>query len=85
MILQISIRDILKGLAENTRSVVFNKSLDEADRLQKSSDEPYIESFFEAFDALRSGEKLSSPEIFGNRTLSDEINFEIIKKDNIYK
>ena len=81
VILQISIRDILKGLAENTRNVVFNKSLDEADRLQKSSDEPYIESFFEAFDALKSGEKLSSPEIFGNRTLSDEINFEMTEAE----
>ena len=77
VILQISIRDILKGLAENTRSVVFNKALDEANDLQKSSDEPYVESFFKAFEAVKSGEKLSSPDIFGNRTLSDEINFEM--------
>ena len=77
VILQISIRDILKGLAENSRNVVFNKSLEEANLLQKSSDEPYIESFFESFDVLKSGEKLSSPEIFGNRNLSDEINFEM--------
>src|SRR6056300_897459 len=77
VILQISIRDILKGLAENTRNVVFNKALDEANTLQKSTDEPYVESFFKAFDAVKSGERLSSPEIFGNRTLSDEINFEM--------
>ncbi|MGA0317095.1 MAG: protein translocase subunit SecDF [Flavobacteriaceae bacterium] len=81
VILQISIRDILKGLAENSRNVVFNKALDEADLLQKSSDEPYIESFFEAFDTVKSGEKLSSPEIFGNRTLSDEINFEMTEAE----
>src|SRR6056300_1335640 len=77
VILQISIRDILKGLAENTRNVVFNKALDEANTLQKSTDEPYVESFFKAFDTVKSGERLSSPEIFGNRTLSDEINFEM--------
>lgn len=81
VILQISIRDILKGLAENSRNVVFNKALDEADLLQKSSDEPYIESFFEAFDTVKSGERLSSPEIFGNRTLSDEINFEMTEAE----
>ncbi|MEL0318220.1 MAG: protein translocase subunit SecDF [Flavobacteriaceae bacterium] len=81
VILQISIRDILKGLAENSRNVVFNKALDEADLLQKSSDEPYIESFFEAFDTVKSGERLSSPEIFGNRTLSDEINFEMTESE----
>jgi len=77
VILQISIKDILKGLAENSRNIVFNKALEEANLLQKSSDEPYVESFFRAFDEVRISEKLSSPDIFGNRTLSDEINFEM--------
>jgi SecD/SecF fusion protein len=40
VILQISIRDILKGLAENSRNVVFNKAIEEANILQKSTDEP---------------------------------------------
>ena len=77
VILQISIRDILSGLTENTKNPQFNEALDLADQLQKSSDEPYIESFFEAFDQIKSGEKLASPGIFANRTLSDEINFEM--------
>ena len=77
VILQISIKDILKGLAENSKNLVFNNALEEANLLQKSSDEPYVESFFRAFDQVRSTEKLSSPDIFGNRTLSDEINFEM--------
>ena len=77
VILQISIRDILSGLAENTRNPIFNKALDEADILQKSSDEPYIDSFFKSFDVVKSGDKLASPDIFANRTLSDEINFEM--------
>jgi SecD/SecF fusion protein len=81
VILQISIRDILSGLAENTKNPIFNKALDEADILQKSSDEPYIESFFKAFDQVKSGEKLASPDIFANRTLSDEINFEMTDQE----
>ena len=81
VILQISIRDILSGLAENTRNPVFNKALDEADILQKSSDEPYIDSFFNSFDLVKSGEKLASPDIFANRTLSDEINFEMTDQE----
>jgi SecD/SecF fusion protein len=81
VILQISIRDILSGLAENTRNPIFNKALDEADILQKSSDEPYIDSFFNAFDAVKSSEKLASPDIFANRTLSDEINFEMTDQE----
>ena len=83
VILQISIRDILSGLTENTKNPQFNEALDLADQLQKSSDEPYIESFFEAFDQIKSGEKLASPDIFANRTLSDEINFEMTDQDLI--
>ena len=45
--------------------------------LQKASDEPYIESFFRAFESIKGADKLASPEIFANRTLSDEINFEM--------
>ena len=81
VILQISIRDILSGLAENTRNPIFNKALDEADILQKSSDEPYIDSFFKSFDIVKSGDKLASPDIFANRTLSDEINFEMTDQE----
>jgi SecD/SecF fusion protein len=77
VILQISIKDILKGLSEFSNNSIFNKALDEADILQKNSDEPYIESFFTAFDLIKGSEKLSNPEIFGNRTLSDEISFDM--------
>ena len=77
VILQISIRDILSGLAENTKNPVFNKALDEADILQKSSDESYVESFFKSFELVKGDVKLASPNIFANRTLSDEINFEM--------
>ena len=45
--------------------------------MQKTSDEPYIESFFRAFESIKGSDKLASPEIFANRTLSDEINFEM--------
>ena len=82
VILQISIRDILSGLAENSKNPVFNKALDEADILQKSSDEPYVESFFKSFDLVKSDEKLASPNIFANRTLSDEVNFEMNDQRN---
>lgn len=75
VILQVSVKDILKGLAENSRNPLFNKALEDADVLQKSSDETYVESFFKAFDALKGDQKLASPDIFANRTLSDEIDF----------
>ena len=76
VILQISVKDILKGLAENSNDPLFNQSLDEADELQKSSNDTYLESFFIAFEENLSG-NLASPDIFANRTLSDEINFQM--------
>ena len=77
VILQISIRDVLKGLAENTKNATFNQALNDADVLQKSTDEPYVESFFAAFDAIKVDAKLADPAVFANRTLSDETNFEM--------
>ena len=78
VILQISVRDILKGLSENSKNPIFNQALDQADQLQKSSDEPYVESFFKAFDAVKGErDKLAETNIFANRTLSDEINFDM--------
>ena len=75
VILQISVKDILKGLSNNTRNLIFNKALDEADELQKQSDLPYVESFFSSFDKVKGTYNLSDPEIFSNRNLSDLINF----------
>ncbi len=75
--LQISVKDILKGLANNTKSPVFNKALADADAASKNSDDTYIELFFEAFDAIKGDTKLASPDIFANKGLSDEINFQM--------
>ena len=77
VILQISVRDILKGLADYSKNPTFNQALDQADVLQKSSDEPYVESFFEAFDQVKGSISLADPDIFANRNLSDQINFEM--------
>jgi SecD/SecF fusion protein len=75
--LQISVKDILKGLAENSRDLVFNKALDDTDELQKQSDDTYLESFFTSFDLIKGDTSLASPDIFANRSLSEEINFEM--------
>ncbi len=77
VILQISVHDILKGLADNTKNPIFNKALDEADLLQKDTDDPYVESFFAAFEDIKGTTNLADPDIFANRTLSDQINFEM--------
>ena len=82
VILQIKVRDILKGLANNSKDPIFNKALDDAEELQKDSQNTYLEDFFVAFDAIKGGDtKLASPDIFANRTLSDEIKFDMSDDD----
>ena len=77
VILQISVKDILKGLAENSKNPAFTEALNESDALQQRSNDPYIESFFIAFEEFSGEVNLSHPDIFANRTLSDEITFQM--------
>jgi len=81
VILQISVEDILKGLANDSRDPVFIKALDDAQELQKDSQNSYIEDFFVAFDAIKGDTKLASPDIFANRDLSEEITFNMTDND----
>jgi SecD/SecF fusion protein len=48
VILQVSVKDILKGLANNTLDPTFNKALDDASELQKDGQNTYLEDFFTA-------------------------------------
>jgi SecD/SecF fusion protein len=76
--LQISVKDILKGLTNNTKNPVFNKALAETARNQVGN-QTYLDAFFETFDkeAVASNTKLSSPDIFGTRALDDVIKFDM--------
>ncbi len=75
--LQISVEDILKGLANYSKNPIFNKALADANVASKNSDETYLELFFDAFDQIKGDTKLASPDIFANKGLSDEVNFEM--------
>ncbi|AEH00208.1 protein translocase subunit SecDF [Lacinutrix sp. 5H-3-7-4] len=80
-ILQVSVKDILKGLANNSKDPVFNKALEDADELQKNSQNDYIEDFYTSFDAIKGDKKLSSPDIFATRSLEDEIRMDSSEED----
>jgi SecD/SecF fusion protein len=79
VILQVSVKDILKNLANHTDNPIFNQALEKASEMQKNSDKPYIELFFEAFDQVNKQNgnkaKLSDPDIFGNRNLAGDVTF----------
>ncbi|MFD2550223.1 protein translocase subunit SecDF [Bizionia sediminis] len=73
VILQVSVKDILKGLANYSKNPVFNQALDDASEIQKNSQNDYVTDFFIAFDKIKGDTKLASPEIFYTRALDGEI------------
>jgi SecD/SecF fusion protein len=77
-ILQVSVKDILVGLSNESKNPIFNEALDKATTAQRSSDKTFLELFFEEFEKLSDGTvKLSDPSIFGNKSLRDKINFQL--------
>ena len=74
-ILQISVKDILRTLSNNSTDPIFNQALSDAEEMQKNSQNTYLEDFFIAFDNIKGDSKLASPDIFANRNLSEEITF----------
>jgi len=81
VILQISVQDILRGLANNTKDPAFNQALSNAVELQKDSQDSFLESFFKAFDALPGENSLASPSIFFNKNLEDDIDASMTNDD----
>ena len=75
--LQISVRDILDGLSNYSQNPVFQQSLNDADEASKNSPDTYLELFFEAFDNNKGSTKLASPDLFANKGLEDDIDFEM--------
>ena len=81
-ILEVSVRDILVGLSDQSKNPVFNQALDDATQAQKNSDKDYLTLFFEAFEAASQGSvKLGDPSIFGNKSLKDKINFKMTDEE----
>ncbi len=81
-ILEVSVRDILVGLSNQSKNTVFNQALDDATQAQKNSDKDYLTLFFEAFEAASQGSvKLGDPSIFGNKSLKDKINFKMTDEE----
>ena len=77
-ILQVSVKDILIGLSNDSKNPVFNEALAKATDRQKNSDDTFLNLFFDEFEKLSAGTvKLSDPSIFGNKSLREKINFKL--------
>ena len=75
--LEISMKDILIALSDNSQNPIFNQALQVASEKEKSSQLDYLALFESAFSELNStspmSTRLSSPRIFGNKDLRDKI------------
>lgn len=74
VILEVSVKDILKGLANHTKDPAFNQAIERATEIRKNSQSTFLEAFLKAFDELPGENLLASPDIFFNKNLEDEIN-----------
>ncbi|MCK5781249.1 MAG: protein translocase subunit SecDF [Flavobacteriales bacterium] len=81
VILQVSVKDILIGLSNDSRNPVFNAALANATKDQADSQDDYLTLFFNAFEkeneATGNATKLAAADIFGNKDLRGKVNFEM--------
>jgi len=77
VILQVSIRDILGGLSNESNDPAFIAALNATDEIQKNSQNTYFEDFLGAFEDQGGDAKLASPDIFSNVILADKVDTEM--------
>lgn len=68
VILQVSVRDLLMGMADNSTDPAFNSALDAADLRVQNGQNDYFEYFIEEFNKIE-GAQLASPDIFANQEM----------------
>ena len=81
-ILQVSVKDILIGLSNDSKNPIFLQALEAATEAQKTETKPFVSIFFDKFTKIADGNaKLGDPDIFGNKSLQDKINFNMTDKE----
>ncbi|MEO9503807.1 protein translocase subunit SecDF [Nonlabens ulvanivorans] len=74
VILQISVKDLLIGMADGSKDPDFRTALERADERIKDGQADYFDYFLEEFNAI-DGAKLGSPDIFSNQEMDGVIDF----------
>ncbi len=72
VILQISVKDILIGLSNNSKDPAFNQALDRAFEIQTETADNYIDAFYKAYNEVPGENRLAT--IFFTKTLEEDIN-----------
>lgn len=71
--MEVDAGDILRVLSGNNPNKAFVDALEEARQMQKSSQAPYLDLFYQAFQAKSPGVKLNS--VFSNKSNSSRIDY----------
>lgn len=74
VILQISVKDLLIGMADGSKDPDFRTALENADERIKDGQKDYFDYFIEEFNAI-DGAKLGSPDVFSNQEMDGFIDF----------
>ena len=69
--LEVSVKDVLKTLSNNSKNPTFNRALERATKERKGNQD-YLDAFFDAFAAESNGTiKMASAEAFYNRSFEE--------------
>lgn len=79
--LEVSVKDILISLSNESKNPVFNKALDAATLAQRNSSENFLDLFYKEFQKIAGNTKLSDPTIFGTKQLREQINYKTTDKE----
>ncbi len=79
VILEVSVKDILKGISNNSENEIFQAALAKADESATENQENYLNNFFNAFEEIKeernSSIKLSDASVFGTKEMNDRLGF----------
>ena len=75
VILEVSVRDVLKGLVGNAEDAQFKTAIANADAAQRNSQLGYLLLFMDALDAERGTRPLSDPGLYGTKDMTDRFGF----------
>lgn len=79
VVLQVSLRELLTSMSDNSKDPNFIKALDQAEKQMQTSQDDYITLFAKAFKEINPNGKLAS--LFATRQYADRINFNTSDKD----
>ncbi|MGB0176208.1 MAG: protein translocase subunit SecDF, partial [Owenweeksia sp.] len=79
VILEVSVKDILRELTSNPNDPVFTEAIQRADKKATNTQDDYLTSFFDSYEEIKSEKKLntrlSDPSLFGTKELNDKLGF----------